>query len=118
MTIAANLVEAANLSYLNIYTPWQLGVPLITKLLTFSSNVAAQFSDTRPNDRPVGNWIIPFQAFAVFMQTAPIRVPTNLNTAVQFVYRICYATNQLNVQGLISGAQATAVLTSYNALFG
>jgi len=120
---AANLQAAAAAAYTNLDTQWVAGT-LKTALTTFWQSIDATFPDQSPNNQPIGNWIALIAAVAYECPATPpfgVGNPkdqwTFFNTAAQYVYRICWLGDYLDGQGLISSAQATALLAAFNACF-
>lgn len=124
MTVAANLLEAANLTPQNLRSLWEANT-LKSKMIAFWQQVDPVFQEQIPNDHPVINWISIIAAFSPsvldFADNAnPGFTPyaggtiTTFSQAVDYVYRICkfgyYYT-------LITPAQKTALLAAYNAQF-
>lgn len=117
MTIAANLQQAAGLAYDNMFVKWQLGVQLRLRCQGFLTHLDPFFPDNIPDNRPVGNWFVPFTALANSMPAGKASLE-QFNACVQFMYRVCWATDAARTALLISSAQATEVLNEYNSRFG
>lgn len=120
MAAEPDLEHAAVTAADHLYTLW-LANTLKTALTTFwgsliGAGAADKFPQDNANNHPVSNWLILIAALAKGMPASNVSY-TDLDTAINYVYRVCWMTNQLDVQGLISSAQATAVLTAYNANF-
>lgn len=115
MAAAASLVQAAGQAADNLYPFWLAGT-LKTRLTTFGNVCLGLFPESEENSHPASNWAILIASLANLMPNA--NVPYySLQTATQYVYRICLMTNTLQVGSLITGAQGAAVLASYNAQF-
>lgn len=116
MATAADLPEAANDSFDDLNTLWLAGT-LKAQLIAFCRALLPIFDQQDVDGHPVSNWLVLILASAT--QLPASNVPYDgLITAADQVYRICWITQQLgNVQTLITSAQATAVLTQYNAKF-
>lgn len=117
MTMAADLTEAAHLSYDQCGILWNAGT-LRTNFLAFTQAVIPIFDDARPNDRPVGNWLVPIAAI-------PADVPAETPESQAFVqgcqnllFRICFAGADQLALGNITNTQATALLAAWNAQIG
>ena len=107
----ANLQEAANQAYDNMFVFWNLG-QLKARLAGFATLCSSSFKEGSPNDRTVGNWLIPIQALAASMP-AGVTPLSQFNDAVQYVYRMCWQADAMQTAGLISATQANLVLLSY-----
>lgn len=124
MTVAATLLEAANLTPQNLRPLWE-GDTLQAKMDAFWKAINPVFEEQIQNDHPVGDWIaiiaaltpsiLPFAANA-----DPGATPwaggtiTTFSLAVDYVYRLCkFAFYYM----LITPAQKAAILTAYNAQF-
>lgn len=117
MPLAANLIEAAGFAYENLFTWWGLGGgQLKVRLSSFLFQINPDFPEEIPNNHPVSNW---FPLLKALTETMPSPRPDldGFNQAVQYVYRICWATSAMQTAGLITNAQATEVLNSYNGVF-
>lgn len=117
MTMAATLTEAAYLTYEQCGILWTANT-LRNKYEAFLEDVSPIFSDSQPNDRPVGNWLIPMYALLTQVEAATPEEQVFLNTCVQYIYRICYAGYIMNSDGFISNTQATQLLAAWNANIG
>src|SRR4051812_20371675 len=113
MTVAADLLEAANLAPQNIRALW-VADTLQTQLDLFWQALQPEFEEQTPNDRPVGDWI------AIIASFTPSILPyadntagaiTQVSLAYDYVYRLCKFAYYYT---LISGAQQTAILDAYN----
>lgn len=67
----------------------------------------------------MSNWLVLIASLADTMPSTNVSY-SDLDTMIDYVYRICFLTNQLVTQTpmQITGAQAQAVLDAYNAQFG
>lgn len=120
MTMAATLVEAANLSYSQLALKWTANT-LRTATAAFAAAASPVFPDSQDNCRPVGNWMVLIDALVSTLPPAPLPVAvSDLNQDVEYVARMCYAAFTLNAQvpQLVTNAQATALLAAWNAAFG
>ena len=124
MTVAATLLEAANLAPQNLRVLWEADT-LQAKMIAFWTAINPFFEEQIPNDHPVADWIAIIAAFSPailpFAATMdPGSTPysggtiTTFSTAVDYIYRICKFGFYYQ---LISAAQKTAILTAYNAQF-
>jgi hypothetical protein len=117
MTMATTLTEAAYLSYDQCGIHWNAGV-LRDAFSEFLPAASAIFSDSRPDDRPVGNWLVPMYALLTQVEAASPESQRFLDSCVQYLYRICYAGYVMRQQGLITNAQAVSLLAAWNAHIG
>lgn len=122
MAIAADLPEAAGLAYDNLYVKALLGPQLQAALITFLNQATPSFPESAPNNHPISNWLTVINAFYSDNQpftgiTSPGGSLDQLNTIAQLIYRICWCGDALEDAGLITGTQATALLTAYNNAF-
>lgn len=116
MTMAVDLQQAGFLSYPQMTLQW-VADTLDTTVPAFSTAVNGTFEDAVPNDRPIGNWLILIDALAD--QLPATDVPeTMFNQIVEYVGRMCLAGFVALNSGLISVAQANALLAAWNATFG
>lgn len=126
MTVAADLLDAANLAPQNLRALWEApGQTLKDRMVAFWTALNPLFSEQTPNDRPVGNWIAVIasssEAILLYADTMnPGFTPysggtiATFTSAVDCIYRIC---KFCYYYSLISGAQKAAVLAAYNAQF-
>jgi hypothetical protein len=116
MATAPDLPTAASESFDNLHTLW-LANTLKVKLTAFCNGLLTQFDQQELASHPVSNWLVLINALASQMPSSSVSY-SDLSTAADFVYRICWMTQQLGVtQSLISSSQAAAVLAAYNADF-
>ena len=124
MTVATDLLNAANLTPQNLRPLWEANT-LQTKMIAFWQQISPSFEDQIPNDHPVINWISLIASFAPsilnFADNAnPGFTPysggtiTTFSTAVDYIYRLCKFGFYYN---LITPTQKAAILTAYNAQF-
>jgi hypothetical protein len=116
MTMAANLTQAAGLSYAQASLAWT-ALTLKTKLTTFIGTASALFEDAVPDDRSVGNWLVLMTALATEMVAASVS-ETQFDTCVEYLYRICFAAATAQAQSRITAAQGNALLVAWNTNFG
>lgn len=120
MTMAATLVEAANLSYSQLALKWTANT-LRTATSAFAAAASPIFPDGQDNSRPVGNWLVLIDALVSTLPPTPQPVSvSDFNQTVEYVARMCYAAFTLNAQvpQLVSNAQAAALLIAWNTAFG
>lgn len=118
MAMAADLKEAAYLSYPQASLLWTAGLAqLRTALNNFIVGASPLFEDAVANDRPVGNWLIPMKSIAAVMPGVAVPIG-QLNNAVEVLYRMCYAAYINFQRNLITSDQAVALLALWNTLFG
>ncbi len=111
MTVAVSLQAAAGLAFDNLQVKW-LGNQLPSSILLFCPNVKLIFHEQEANSHPCINWnTILWNLGAQMVNPPPI---AQLGLAAEYVFRMCWMTNQLQVQGLITAPQAAAVLLRYN----
>lgn len=117
MTMAGSLPQAAGLAADNLYTLWVANV-LKTKSTAFWEALAPIFPEADSNSHPVSNWLVLIANLADLMPSADVAY-SDLDTMVDYVYRICFLANALVTQtpNQITGVQAQAVLDTYNAQF-
>ena len=123
MAAELNLPNAAGNAYQNLLPFWSANT-LKAALNGFWQGVLVTFGDTfpeqQPNSHPVSNWVTVVAALADSMPASGVPFNQFLD-AVQYVYRMCWMTHQLQLQGLITAAQATtgpgSILVQYNANF-
>src|SRR5690349_4773594 len=87
--------------------PWWVNGTLKTKLAAFASSLYATFPEQGQGNHPVVNWLVQISALAATMNGAAFADAGALREAAQFVFRLCFMTSQLQIQTLITGAQAT-----------
>lgn len=118
MTMAANLTEAASLSYVQVSLTWT-ALTLKTKYAAYLATASPILSDGSPNDRTVGNWLVLIAALSTEMSsTTSVVSEAQFDTAVEYLYRICLAGAQADAQGRITTAQRIALLAAWNTNFG
>ncbi len=112
---APTLPLAAAIAYQNLLEQAAAN-HLSTKLTAYAAAMSPLFSDAIPNDRPVGNWLVPISAAAA---TCGVRgTITAQVAAADLVYRICWAAEAMFNAGFISSAQHVAALAAYNTTIG
>lgn len=121
MAMAANLTEAANLTYDQLSLAW-LASTIQAKYAAFITALQpagqpAVFRDSVPNDRPVGNWL-PLMAAVQSQMDVGVLPQDQFNAAVDHLYRMCLGAASALANGLITNTQATAMLNAWNAQFG
>lgn len=124
MTVAVDLLDAANLTSQNLRPLWEADT-LKAKVIAFWQAIQPSFQEQIQDDHPVINWISIISAFAPsILNFADNKTPgftpysggtiTTFSQAVDYIYRICKFCFYYQ---LINPAQKTAVLTAYNAQF-
>lgn len=116
MATATTLAQAAGQAYDNLHIRWEANA-LKATLDTFWRTVIDQFPESEPNSHPVSNWFILISALADGMASTNVPID-QLTQAANYVYRLCWVGNFLQGSGLISNAQATFLLSSYNVIIG
>jgi hypothetical protein len=114
MAFAANLSNAGFLSYPQLALAYQGGT-LAAKVAAFATAVNPIFRDDRPNDRPIGNWLVFIDSVVPFLPPTDV---AGLNQVVEYVGRMCLAGFVAINSGLISPTQANDLLAAWNAAFG
>jgi hypothetical protein len=118
MTMATDPANAAFLTADQVSISWTAGT-LRAQLLAFIDGVSPSFQDARPNDRPVGNWLVLLSAAAEFMNVPNGQLPLeSFNLVVQNVFGICQTCWGLLSQSLITNDQADAFTDAWNAAWG
>jgi hypothetical protein len=124
MTVAATLLEAANLTPQNLRALWEADT-LQARVIAFWQAINPSFREEIINDRPIGDWIAVISALAPSIllfadNAAPGATPwaggtiTTFSLAVDYIYRLCKFAFYYQ---LITPVQKTAILTAYNAQF-
>jgi hypothetical protein len=123
MTVAADLMDAANLAEDNLFPLWKADT-LQAKVTAFWQAINPVFPDEDAPSRPIGAWVAIIAAFApTILPFNNIGIDVGSNTivtfqqAVQYIYRICKLGFALNAQAFITPSQSTALLAAYNAQF-
>jgi len=123
MPAAVDLIDAAGQAPVDLLARWQADT-LNARLVAFAATATAIFPTSTANNAPIANWCSVISAFAPsiinFTQAAHVGLNTipQYQTAVDYVYRLCKLANYYNVTlGLITNAQAAALLAAYNAQF-
>lgn len=114
--MAATLTEAAHLTYVRSRSKWTAGT-LQAAVLGLINDTSPIFDDNRPNDRPVGNWLVPLKGLQENFAVGVLPL-VQFDQAVTFIYRLCLAGAAQLAEGLITNTQATALLTVWNARIG
>lgn len=117
--MAATLEEAANLSYARISVKWAANT-VRANTNAFIIACALVLDDNSPNDRTVGNWLIPLNAQATQMglNTGNPMPQALFNTLVEYVYRMMMAAAYAQIQSRITTAQSNAILAAWNTNYG
>lgn len=128
MPAATDLDDAAGQAPADMELLWQADT-LRADVIAFWTAALAAVPITGPNNAPLANWCAVIAAFAPSI--LPYESPASgfpnpgeggiaqstldtYQTAVDYVYRLCKLAAYLQAQGLISGAQAAALLAAYN----
>jgi hypothetical protein len=120
MTMAANLEQAAYLSYKQCDIRNDAST-LITNFRAFIAAAEPIFGDGDPTVRPVGNWLVLMQALSVQMAGVGVGTVATLqamNLAAEYLYRMCLSANGYQGCAVTTGAQRTALLAAWNANIG
>lgn len=112
MAAEPDLEQAAVNAADHLYTLY-LANTLKTALTSFWTNLQVFFPQGQINNHPVSNWLVLIASLSKEMPTTNVSY-SDLDAAINYVYRICWMTNQLQVQGLITDNQADHVLDEYN----
>jgi hypothetical protein len=124
MTVAATLLEAANLTPQNLRPLWKADT-LQGRVISFWQGIDPSFSEQIQNDHPVADWVAIIAALAPSIlpyaaNMSPGATPwaggtvTTFELAVDYVYRLCKFGYYYD---LITPAQKAAILAAYNAQF-
>lgn len=118
MAMAPSLNDAADLTYdqMNIKALTS-GNSIKTQLTSFIAAVTTIVPDNIPNNRPVGNWLIPMAALANTMRALDMSL-SDFNAAVDYVSKLCAVASAQRSASLITGAQGNAILAAWNTAFG
>lgn len=117
MVMAADLQQAGFLGYPQMSLLWQTPNALQSAAAGFAIAVNPVFDDNTPNDRPIGNWLILIDSLISQLPTG-VLLEEQFNQVVDNIGRMCLAAFSALSDSLISNAQATAMLTAWNAAFG
>lgn len=116
---AADLEQAAGMSFDRLHFYWNID-QLKTRMTFFWQNIIGPtvnaFEDQNVDGRPVANWSSIVATIADDLPAAAVPLE-QLTQSVESVYKTCWIANYLDGQGLITSAQATAVLDAYNGAF-
>lgn len=117
MTVAVSLPDAAVIAADNLYTLY-IGGTLKTKSTAFWQSIQDTFPEQQVDSHPVSNWLTLIANTADQMPVANVPY-RDLDSMIEFVYRLCFVASQLNSQTpkLVSNVQAAALLAAYNAQF-
>jgi len=124
MTVAVDLLDAANLTPQNLRPLWEADT-LQTKMISFWQAIDPSFEEQIQNDHPVADWIALIAALAPailpFADTSnPGATPwaggtiTTFELASDYIYRLCKFGFYYM---LITPAQKATILAAYNAQF-
>jgi len=119
MATAATLEQAAGQAYANLSTKWASNL-LKSRLTQFwqasIGPTADVFPEQNANSRPVANWMTVIAAISSLLPATDVPIE-QLSESATAVYKVCWLAFVLNGQGLVTNAQATALLAAYNAAF-
>jgi hypothetical protein len=115
MATAPTLARAANQADDNLF-PFFVANTLKGKLNTFARACLDVLPDAQDGTRPVAHWMTMLLSVAHLMPASSVPL-AQYERAMQMVYRGCLMAQQLQTQGALSSAAATAILASYNAQF-
>ena len=117
MTVAVSLPDAAVIAADNLYTLF-IGGTLKAKATAFWQAIQPTFPEQEVDSHPCSNWLVLIANTADQMPVANVPY-RDLDTMINYVYRLCFVADQLNSQTpkLVSNAQATALLAAYNLEF-
>lgn len=118
MATASNLKEAAYLTYDQLGLVFPGMQTLHTKLADFITACDVVVPDAQPNNRPVGNWLIPMSSLEYAMRNAGPNEncpQLYLDRMVDMVSKLCWSAY---ANTLITNAQRTAILAAWNTAFG
>lgn len=126
MAAAASLPEAADQAYDNLFPLWSAGT-LKARLIAFANSLIVTpdlFPEEFDNNHPVSNWCALILSlteamhpiFAPPITGAAVPYPL-LNSAANFIYRLCWVSEYLRQHTMITTSQANAILAAYNLNF-
>lgn len=121
MTMAANLREAAWLTYDQMGLLFPDATAIHSALSDFVTAVDVVVPDSQVNNRPVGNWLIPMSTLVLYISgSAPnTAIPLNLfDQAVDMVSKLCWAATEAIARGLMTAGQGVTILAAWNTSFG
>lgn len=118
MATEPNLAAAAENAYKNLYVHFT-GNNFAASLTAFAAASLLQFNNVQdPNMHPPANWCALLEAYAAGLPGPAVQItPVQLRQTVEYVFRFCHLVNYFNAQGVVTNAQAAAVLAAYNANF-
>lgn len=115
MPPALTLPQAAGASFDNLQLKW-VSDNLKSSMTIFANGIRGVGSEQEPDTHPIRNWFALISSLADLMASFDVPIG-DLTVSAEYIYRICWVTQQLLDQGLISSGQATAILTQYNIAF-
>lgn len=115
MTAAPTLTAAAGRAFDDLQSRYVANQLKVT-LDLFWRDIIETFPESEPASHPVSNWITVIAALAMAMPPPPLTPLTQLTSAAEAVYRLCWMTNFLRTTGAITATQGNLVLAAYNAI--
>lgn len=115
MTAALTLPDAAGAAFDNLQIKW-VSDTLRSSMVQFSNGIAGIGSEQDENTHPIRNWYALIANLADQMPSTLVAIG-DLTLSAEYIYRICWVTQQLLDQSLITSGQAAALLIEYNAAF-
>ncbi len=117
---AVTLQEAASVIYDRLHVYWLIAGQIDARVATFVA-VLPTFPDNSPNGRPIANWLTILMALRATSYTpdaSTTRIEISVVTATAvLIYKTCWIADYLEGEGLITSAQAVALLAAFNAAF-
>jgi hypothetical protein len=116
MTAALTLAAAAGQAYDNLALR-SIANQAKTRLAIFCSQNLPLFPESQIAAHPVSNWLTVLSAITDLLPTANITL-TQLTSASQALYRLCWMADFLQNSGGITVSQGNTLLASYNTIIG
>lgn len=116
MTAAPTLAAAAGQAYDNLVTR-SLANQVKSSLQEFCRESLPLFPEQQLTAHPVSNWLTIVAAIADQLPSTNVTL-TQLNTAAQALYRLCWMADFLQNSGGISVPQGNTLLVIYNDIIG
>jgi len=110
----ATLLDASVGCLNTTFTRWNAGT-LKTNLTAFNATCSALFADDNPNDRTVGNWLIPLQSLTTQLSSVFNESDYVTFTAINAILYRLFSQASARTPLQISVTQANAVLAAANA---
>lgn len=115
MPPALTLPEAAGAAFDNLQLKW-VSDNLKSSMTIFSNGISNVGSEQQVDSHPIRNWFALIANLANQMPSFAVAIG-DLTLSAEYIYRLCWVTQQLLDQSLISSGQAAAILLEYNVAF-